>query len=831
MSSGSAEIAREQEYVTMLYNRLDALRERAAGRFAQVLRQEGGTRQSRTERDIAASEQADRLAQLDAAEDGLCFGQLDFGPADRGKNATGDGLPADPSERRYVGRLGIRDEGDDYEPLLIDWRAPAARPFYIATAAAPLGVRRRRHIKTRQRTVTGLDDDVLDLDALDGERDAAGAAQGLVGEGALLSAVTANRTGRMRDVVETIQAEQDHAIRAGLPGVLVVQGGPGTGKTAVALHRAAYLLYTHRERLARRGVLIVGPNPTFLRYISHVLPSLGETSAVLRTLGELFPGVVADRAEATRTGEIKGRAVMADVLAAALRARQRVPQEELEVEIDHVLYRLDRETCAEARELARGSLEPHNVARPALVDRILDALTEQVVRRLNQDPFGELTRELVAEIERDLRQFGDLGEAPLEEELLSRRDAAQIRRGLAEEPAVQAALDWLWPELTPQRLLADLFADRDLLEEAAAGLLTPDEQAALLRERSIDSSEADSSSSDSSEADLGEAERSAADGSDGGWSVADVPLLDEAAELLGLSDDRAEEEERRRRERQVAYAQGVLDILAGSALPDIEDRKDDLVTVTDFVTAEHLADEQDFRGYLTVADRAAADRTWTFGHVIVDEAQELSAMAWRVLMRRCPSRSMTIVGDVAQTGDLAGTDSWGKVLEPYVGDRWRLAQLTVNYRTPAEVMAVAAKVLARINPALEPPRSVRESGIEPWRESVPAAQLPARLGEVAAREAQGVGEGRLAVIVPADRAAQLAEAVLAAVPDAAYGPDPDLECRTVVLPVRQAKGLEFDTVLVVDPDAIAADPVRGDSDLYVALTRVTRRLAILETDD
>lgn len=191
---------------------------------------------------------------------------------------------------------------------------------------------------------------------------------------------------------------------------------------------------------------------------------------------------------------------------------------------------------------------------------------------------------------------------------------------------------------------------------------------------------------------------------------------------------------------------------------------------------------------------------------------------------------MTVVGDVAQTGDPAGTDSWGAVLEPYVGDRWRLAQLTVNYRTPAEVMAVAAKVLARIDPALEPPRSVRESGVEPWRESVPAAQLAARLGEVAAREAQSVGEGRLAVIVPARHAAQLAEAVLAAVPDAAFGPDPDLERRTVVLTVRQAKGLEFDTVLVVDPDAIAADPLRGDSDLYVALTRVTRRLAVLTVD-
>ena len=815
MSSGSAEIAREQEYVTMLYDRLDALRARTSGRFAQVLKQDSGTPQSRTERDIAAAESADRLAQLAAAENGLCFGRLDLEPADGGAGET-DGREADTGEngrrrngsgdriageRRYVGRLGIRDEGADYEPLLIDWRAPAARPFYIATAAAALGVRRRRHIKTRQRVVTGLDDDVLDLDSLDGQGNAGGAADGLVGEGALLSAVTANRTGQMRDVVETIQAEQDHAIRADLPGVLVVQGGPGTGKTAVALHRAAYLLYTHRERLARRGVLIVGPNPTFLRYISHVLPSLGETSAVLRTLGELFPGVRAERSEAARTVEIKGRAVMADVLAAAVRARQRVPQEQLEIEIDHVVYRLDRETCAAAREAARETLEPHNLARPTLVAQILDALTRQVVQRLNQDPFSELTRELVAQIERDLRALGDVGEPSLEEELLSRRDAEQIRRGLEQEPAVHAALDWLWPQLTPQRLLGELFSDPELLDEASAGLLTPDERAALLREPGDE------------------------------WSVADVPLLDEIAELLGVSDEQAQAQERRRRERQVAYAQGVLDILSGSALPDVEDRKDDVLTVTDFVTAEQLADEQDFRGYLTVADRAAADRAWTFGHVIVDEAQELSAMAWRLLMRRCPSRSMTIVGDVAQTGDPAGTDSWARVLEPYVGDRWRLAQLTVNYRTPAEVMAVAAKVLARINPALEPPRSVRESGIEPWRESVCAARLPRRLGEIAAAEADAVGEGRFAVIVPPQRLGELAEAVLAAVPDAAYGADPDLERRTVVLTARQAKGLEFDTVLLVDPDAIAADPLHGDGDLYVAMTRVTRRLATLVVDN
>ena len=783
MSSETEEIAREQQYVTMLYERLDALRERTSTRFGQILRENGGTPQQRTERDAAASEHVDRLAQLEAAENGLCFGRLDFAP---------DGSD---DEHRYVGRIGIRDENSEYEPLLIDWRAPAARPFYIATAASPLGVRRRRHIKTRLRTVVGLDDDALDLNGHGHGNDDS---SGLVGEGALMAAVTAHRTGRMRDVVETIQAEQDQVIRADLPGILVVQGGPGTGKTAVALHRAAYLLYTHRERLARRGVLIVGPNPTFLRYISHVLPSLGETGAVLRTLGELFPGVVARRPESGAVAEIKGRRVMAQVVAAAVRVQERVPEDALKVVVDNVTYELDRETCIAARDKARGLNEPHNLARPAVVEHILDALADQAMRRLNEDPFAELSHELVEQISQDLREFGDPDAPSLEEELLDRHDRDEVRRGLAEEPAVQEALDWLWPELTGQQLLAGLYASSELLDEVAPQLSEGDR--VLLWRESNDE-----------------------------WTVADVPLLDEAAELLGAPDTEAAEAALRRREA-LEYAEGVMDVLTGSTPIEREDvyEYEQILTATDLLTAEKIADGQEVRIHRTVAERAATDRTWTFGHVIVDEAQELSAMAWRLLMRRCPSQSMTIVGDLAQTGDIGGASSWGGVLEPYVGKRWRMAELTVNYRTPAEVMALAAQVLARIDPTLEPPRSVRESGIEPWEEPVSAAELAAKLPAIARREAELVGDGRLALIVAAGDAEELGPAVAAALPDAAYGADPDLERQTVVLTVRQAKGLEFDTVIVVDPDAVAADPRRGDSDLYVALTRTTNRLGMLK---
>jgi DNA helicase IV len=777
LSRESEEIFREQQYVSMLYDRLDGLRERASGRLSRVLSDTGGTPAQRTQRDGMAIEYSDRLGQLDAAENGLCFGRLDLI----------DGPP------RYVGRIGIRDEDSDYEPLLVDWRAPAARAFYVATAAAPLGVRRRRHIRTRQRTVTGLDDDALDLAAAsgDGGEGADGATRGLVGGAALLAAVNANRTGRMRDVVETIQAEQDEAIRAELSGVLVVQGGPGTGKTAVALHRAAYLLYTHRDRLARRGVLIVGPNMTFLRYISHVLPGLGETGAVLCTLGELYPGVAARRAEPAEAAEIKGRALMVDVVAAAVRAHERVPDEAIEIVVDGVTYLLDPETVRQARDSARRLNKPHNLARPVFAAAVLDALVQQAVDRLNEDPFADLTREFMDEI---TREFGD-PEEPVDESFVNSLDTADLRRELAADPAVRDTLNWLWPDLTPERLLTDLFASRGLLRECAPQL-TRDERAAVHCEPGR------------------------------GWAVSDVPLLDEAAELLGAVDTAAIAAQRLRRQR-IEYAQGVLDVVDGSRSIDFEDPREEIVAVTDLVDAEMLAERQEETVYRTIADRAAVDRTWTFGHVVVDEAQELSSMAWRLLMRRCPSQSMTVVGDVAQTSDPAGTSSWGRTLAPYVGSRWRLATLTVNYRTPTEIMDLAATVLARIDPQLRPPRSVRASGVEPWRETAAADRLGKRLGELALRETERLGDGRLAVIVPMSRADELTAAVLASLPDASHGIDPDLERQTVVLTVRQAKGLEFDTVIVVDPDTVVSDAPRGNGDLYVALTRATQRLGVL----
>jgi DNA helicase IV len=761
-------IATEQTYVSGLYARLDGLREEAARRLAAAKRSTGTTHQGRTEREIEVARQTDQIAQLGAVEEGLCFGRLD--------------LLGENGERRYIGRIGLFDDQGDYQPLLLDWRAPAARPFYLATAASPEGVRRRRHIRTKHRTVTSLDDEVLDLDSVGKDPYES---SGLTSEAALLAAVTASRTGRMHDIVETIQVEQDEIIRSTLDGVLVVQGGPGTGKTAVALHRAAYLLYTYRDLLSTRGVLIVGPNATFLRYISQVLPSLAETGVLLSTVDELFPGVRADGVEDARTAELKGRPAMVDVISAAIADRQEVPLAPMRLDIERETLILEPSTVVRARERARRSGRLHNDAREVFESALLDELAGQVAATIGTDPYA----------------FDPLGEddAPGDTMLLGAADIADIRQDLAAEPQVRAAFDELWPVLTPQRLLVDLFASPERLEAAAAGL-TAEERRRLQRPL------------------------------DAAWTAADVPLLDEAVELLGTIRLALTGSEKERADL-LEYARGALEIAYGSRSLDAEHRDEsEILDVTDLLDAGILAERHEFRERLTTAERAAADRTWAFGHVIVDEAQELSPMAWRLLMRRCPSRSMTIVGDVAQTGDLAGAVSWRGVFEPYVADRWRSTELTVNYRTPAEVMAVAAGVLAEIDPSLDPPRSVRESGEHPWRHTVERPDLATELVGIALAEAAELGHGRLGIIVPAGAMPELARAVSEAIPEVGVGEQAELERPVVVLTVRQAKGLEFDTVVVVDPDAIVAESPRGRSDLYVALTRATRRLGILAVE-
>ncbi|MGW5677231.1 HelD family protein [Streptomyces sp. NPDC003860] len=746
-------MAHEQQFLSTVYARLEELRGEAEDTVRASLAQLGTGRQARVERDVRTFERSAHLAALNAVESGLCFGRLDFQ----------DGTV------RHIGRIGIRAADAELTPLLVDWRAPVARPFYLATGYEPMGLRRRRHISTHERTVTALHDEVLDL------RDT-----GRTGyedhdaDSVLLAAVSAARTGRMADIVQTIQAEQDRIIRAPRQGVLVVEGGPGTGKTAVALHRAAYLLYAEREQLARRAVLIVGPNPAFLGYIGEVLPSLGETGVLLSTLGELFPGVHATGVEPPAVAEVKGRAAMAAVLEQVVRDRQLLPETipdapgadhesqgtlpEPAILVDHEQYgtlRLHREMAYEARDRARATGLPHNLARPHFAFRIIDALTAELVDRLGADPYGGPN-------------------------LLGPDDAAQIGKEIATSADVHAAIDELWPQLTPEQVVADFLADPE-------GYLTEDDALLLRREG-------------------------------GPWTPADVPLLDETAELLGVDDSAERAAQEAARQERIAYAQGVLDLSAGSETYEFEDEESEVLAAHDVIDAERMAERQEEADHRSAAERAAADRTWAFGHIIVDEAQELSPMAWRLLMRRCPTRSMTLVGDLAQTAERSGAGSWQQILGPYVGDRWTHARLGVNYRTPAEIMALAAAARRATHPDFEPPRSVRSTGVEPWRERVAADGVAAAVAAAVRRETPD--EGRLAVIAPPDL-----HALLTAADPALAGGAVDLTRRVVLLDPRAAKGLEFDAVVLVEPGRF------DDSDLYVAMTRATQRLGLIHTGE
>jgi DNA helicase IV len=737
VSDLSGDRAAEQAHLDLVYARLDQIIEAAQLQLVAIRRTGSvGTPQARSERDAMSTTLEYRIAQLRAVQDRLCFGRLDLRSG----------------ERYHIGRIGLSDDRQD--KLLVDWRAPVAAPFYQATPAAPGDVIRRRHLTTSGREVIHLDDEVLDLDAIDESERAT-----LQGEGALMAAVRAPRTGRMGDIVATIQAEQDQIVRDELAGVLVVQGGPGTGKTAVALHRAAYLLFTYRQRLERSGVLVVGPGPLFLRYIEQVLPSLGESGIVMATPGTLFPGVEASTDDSDEVSTLKGDLRMREVLANAVRDRQKLPDDDLELAVGSHRVTLTRSAVAAARARARSNGAPHNEARVGFVKDMLRHLAGQLAQQMGQT----LTDELRQELDADLRDSRD----------------------------VRVNLNLLWMPLTPQRFLQDLFATPVRLASAATSLSAA-ERALLERER------------------------------DQPFTVSDVPLLDEIAELIGEDGEAARAQERLRsqeRASEVAYAKDVLG-MTGLHNPDLP-----------ALGAELLADQfAELGPALSVAERAEADRSWTYGHLVVDEAQELTPMMWRLLARRCPARSWTVVGDLAQRGSAAGAPSWGAALEPVAQGRWRERQLSVSYRTPGRVLAVA-DAMARANDLpVTAVQSVREGEVDPavrQREPGDAQAVADVVGSLLTASE----EGTIAVVAPGGEVAGLAEVLQGRWPgQVGNASRAALSVRVSVLAPEQVKGLEFDDVVVVEPAAIVAHSRRGLSDLFVALSRPTRRLVVVHSE-
>lgn len=702
------ELQAEREYVRDLYERLDAERARVKARHGKALLDRGGTL---VDREVEVATSAREMQRLDVADHGLCFGRMD----------------AVSGERRYIGRIGIFDEADEFHPLLLDWRAPASRPFYVATAAHPENMRRRRQFLSRGRQVVEFTDEVL------GRPD--GADSDGRSDSALLAAVDAPRGAGMRDIVATIQAEQDAIIRLDHAGVLVIEGGPGTGKTVVALHRVAYLLYTQREQMERHGVLVVGPNSAFLRHIDRVLPSLGETNVVFTTTAGLVPGLHVECEDVPEVARLKGSLAMLDVLAAAVADRQRLPEQPYPIELSGVALHIDAGIAEWARGEARASRRPHNEARSVFREIVTYVLTERAIGRIGK---GWLSRSDRAAWE---------------------QMRAELVEELAQDPTFTAALDALWPILTPKELLAQLYTSTERLRAAGA-------DGALWR-----------------------AEEDA-------WTVSDVPLLDELIDLLG-SDKGPDASAELERKARTEYAQNVLDGLVDRA--DHMEGDDLRLFANDVLDAEMLAERFVDRDTRDLAERAAADRDWTYRHIVVDEAQELSEMDWRVLMRRCPSKSFTVVGDLAQRRSAAGARSWNSMLDPYVPDRWLYRSLSVNYRTPAEIMTVAAAVLAEFAPDVRAPESVRSCGVRPWSRRVTDDELLDAIEKFLRDES---GRAGTSVVIG---------------PPGTPG----------AVPASETKGLEFDAVLVVDPDRILAAGPRGAAELYVALTRATQRLGVL----
>lgn len=729
----SSELSRERDYVAGLYARLDALREDAQRHLDEVRASNpGGTHQNRSERDAFARIYEDRVSQLRGIDERLAFGRL----------AMDDG------SLHYIGRIGLRDE--DQQPLLLDWRVPQARAFYQATAATPLGARARRHLQSQGREIVRIDDEIFDPELLDGD------VTGLQGEAALMATLTAQRTGRMGDIVATIQAEQDAIIRSELRGTLVVQGGPGTGKTAVALHRAAYLLYSHREKLSKSGVLIVGPSRSFLQYIEAVLPSLGETGVVLASVGQLFPGVDVMAEDEGEVAALKGSLDMAPLLARAVKSRQVVPTQPQVVDVNGELLTVPPQLIQSAMQRAWDGRKPHNLARVAFNKAALSAL-------------GRLLAD-------QLRSHGNT---------IEDSDQAWLREDLRGAHDVKVLLNTAWLPLTPQKLLQDLYARPQWLASLTPRW-SPERRALLRRDR------------------------------DAEFTVSDVALLDEAAELLGevdVSAGAADRERKQQRKRDLENAEAAIRNMGVEGLVDAETLADGFEAAAD-------------RG--TTAELAAADREWTYGHIVVDEAQELSPMQWRLLVRRNPLKSFTIVGDVAQASAAAGATSWAEALRPHVGDAWRLEELTVNYRTPAQVVAVAERMALEHGVHVTRSRSVREGE---WPVEVVVSEDLAAGVRDAVRSNLDAAIGTIAVIASASHI-PLLYPVLAA----EFGRDVGLGAAgltraVAVLVPQEAKGLEFDAVVVAEPSRIVDEIPRGAAALYVAMTRPTQRLQVVTSGE
>ncbi|MER6713839.1 UvrD-helicase domain-containing protein [Streptomyces sp. NPDC000877] len=729
------EIGVEQEHLDRVYQRLEEKIHEAeflmndAAQRGQV-----GTPGALAERDAQVFRAGIHLNRLNNEFEDFLFGRIDLllgkdgkkGPdgaytaVEPAEGAVREDNTADIAETLHIGRIGVLDQ--DYAPLVIDWRAPAAAPFYRSTPVDPGRVVRRRVIRSKGRKVLGVEDDLMrpELKAfLDGHE------LPVIGDGALMAALGQARSHTMRDIVASIQAEQDLVIRAPAASVTYVEGGPGTGKTAVALHRAAYLLYQDRRRYAG-GILIVSPTPLLVAYTEGVLPSLGEEGQVaIRAIGSLVDGAEATLYDSPAVARAKGSSRMLKVLRKAARGALELNDSPARLRVVAFGRRLELEAdeLAGIRRAALGGTAPVNLLRPRARKLLLDALWEQ---------SGAAGRHTDPELAAELRSSFD--------------------EDITSEDAFTAFLDAWWPELTPAAVL-DAMADERRLGRWARRTLNPGEIRKVARSLRRD-----------------------------GYSVHDIAMLDELQAVLGAPA-------RPRKKREL----DPLDQLTGL---------EELMPVREESQRER-------------AERLAAERT-EYAHVIVDEAQDLTPMQWRMVGRRGRHATWTVVGDPAQSS-WSDPDEAAEARDEALGTRPRRRfELTVNYRNPAEIAELAARVLALAMPGSVSPKAVRSTGVEP-RFTVVEDTLGDTVRAEAARLLERV-DGTVGVVVAMQRREE-ARRWLAGLGD-----------RVVALGSLEAKGLEYDATVVVSPAEIADESPAGLRVLYVALTRATQQLTVVSAE-
>ena len=703
MSQQHPDLAAEQAYIDHAYACLEQSREDAWRIRSLNEADTGGTFQARYERNAFDEQLLARLTNLDLGDAALVFGRID--------RVQGEGV-----ESFHIGRLAVADQ--EREPVVVDWRAPVAEPFYRATGREPMGLARRRHFAVEGRQLLGIEDELFGEghlgighdDGLDGVRQED---TGLRGYGTLLTTLARGRTGQLGDIVATIQAEQDEIIRSTHNGVLVVQGGPGTGKTVVALHRAAYLLYTHRFPLEDQGVLVLGPNRVFLRYIERVLPSLGEAGVEQAVLADLVPMHRFGRKEDPRIAQVKGGLRMRDVLAKAVRDRERPIREDFSLAFGAGYLRLKVSESTRIVREARRRFRRHNAA------------------------YRWVESEVVAALAATGRE-----ENP---------DLETLRDALRDLPEYRALLVRMWPILTPAELLHDLYGSKALLRSAGESL-ADDEWPLLYRERS---------------ASLDEVQ----------WSDADIALLDETLALLGP---------RPRKSGRI-----------------------------------HEADE-----------------VRTFGHIVIDEVQDLTPMQLRMISRRSLNGAMTVVGDLAQATGPFAPDSWEDVLRYLPDNRAsKVVGLSVGYRIPAQIMQLAERVMNEAAPGLKAPRSIREGDAEPKLVSTTDLVVESVQHAIALRDEMAAGNsgtgngsvGNVAIVAADSRCGEIEDELTRRGVEFGRAGSSGLTFDLTVVPVSVVKGLELDGVVVVEPEEIVESELHGMRALYVSLTRSTRRLTVVHS--